>query len=313
MEPIRPDSDEVAARKNDARKSAPRQSPPSQGAGSSGTVRPPEKKQADSKRGGLSGLMLLLLALIVLGGGWALFQQHQTIGILQSNIGEAEDWINRSKLSMARFEGRLSEADRELLESGSEITEKLAFLDSEMRKLWGVANDRNRKAIEANQKSAEFLEKKTDYLEKQRAEQRQLLTAQSEQLAAIKAKAHSLDQELAQIAELQQALSGTIAENAESAQALEAAHRELQAAQGELGKKLNTLGQRQMLSVDELRARLDAMEKKVAAAGGQSAINRLQGQLSSLKEVVDSVDASRSQITERLLQLERRFQAASGG
>lgn len=309
MEPIRPDSDEVAARKGDGRKAAPRQTAAPDRPGAAG-VRPPAGSGgsgADGNGAPRSSLVpLLLLAVVVLGGGWALFQQHQTINQLQSNLGEAEDWINRSKLSMARFEGRLSEADRELLESGSEITEKLKFLDSEMRKLWGVANDRNRKAIEANQKATEFLEKKTDYLDKQGAEQRELLASQTQKLEEAGARAQALQQELAALTERQQALASAVNASTEAANTLKTAQQEIQ-------QQLNSFNQRQTLSLDEVRARVDAMEKRVAAASDQSAVKNLQNNLASLKEIVDSIDASRAQITGRLLQLEERLQAASGG
>jgi chromosome segregation ATPase len=315
MEPIRPDSDEVAARKNDVRrneKGAAERTPRGGGA------RPRSNRQ-DGMGKRASFLPLVLIALVVLAGGWMLVQQHQTIQQLQSNLGEAEDWINRSKLSMARFEGRLSEADRELLESGSQITEKLAFLDSEMRKLWGVSNDRNRKAIEANRKATEFLEKKTDYLDKQRAEHRQLLTNQLEQLEVAEEKVQALEQRVAAVAERQQGLENTIAGHSDTVQALQGSVQTLQGTQGQLQEtqsqlqgRLTTMNQRQTLSLDELRARLDAMEEQVAAAGDQSAVKHLQEQFASLKNIVDSIDASRSQLTSRLIQLEQRVQGAEG-
>lgn len=329
MEPIRPDSDEVAARKNETRKAPPRPSAaPGKAAAGAATGGPGGgaggHQDGSSRPARPSKLPLLLLVLLVLGGGWLLFQQNQAIDQLQGNLGEAEDWVNRSKLSMARFEGRMSEADRELLESGSQITEKLAFLDSEMRKLWGVANDRNRKAIAANQKAVDFLEKKTDYLDKQGAEQRQLLTSQTKridgaesaaqaskrelekQLAALTTQQQSLTTQQQSLATQQQSLVTNIAANNKSGQSLEATQDMLQ-------QQLNSFNQRQTLSVDELRARLDAMEKRIAAATDDSAVKNLQGRVSSLKNIVDSIDASRAQITGRLLNLEQRVQAANGG
>lgn len=302
MEPIRPDSDEVAARKGGSRE--PERVAAERPRRGEGRQAPRGANAGSPARG--SVFPLVLVALVAVAGSWMLFQQHQTIQQVQGNLGEAEDWINRSKLSMARFEGRLSEADRELLESGSQITEKLAFLDSEMRKLWGVANDRNRKSIEAHKKAIEFLENKADYLDKQRAEQRQLLTNQREQLEATDGKVVAIESRVAEAVQRQESLVQNLAANGEAVQALQQSHSELQG-------RLNTVSQRQILSLDELRARLDAVENKVAAAGDRSALNSLKSQLADLKDIVDSIDASRSQLTGRLLRLEERMQGASGG
>lgn len=302
MEPIRPDRDEVAARKGGSRE--PERVAAERPRRGEGRPAPGGTKEGSPAR--RSVLPLVLVALVAVAGGWMLLQQHQTIQRLQGNLGEAEDWINRSKLSMARFEGRLSEADRELLESGSQITEKLAFLDSEMRKLWGVANDRNRKSIEANKKAIEFLENKADYLDKQRAEQRQLLTNQREQLEATDGKVDAIERRVAEAVQRQESLAQNLAANGEAVQALQRSHTELQG-------RVNTVNQRQILSLDELRARLTAVENKVVAAGDRSAVNSLKSQLADLKNIVDSIDASRSQLTGRLLRLEERMQGASGG
>lgn len=319
MEPIRPDSDEVAARKNEGRRgdrgTVDRNAPSSRAA--------PGAAQGAGAKKRSSVVPVLLATLVVLGLGWLMVQQYQTVQQLQSNLGEAEDWINRTKLSMARFEGRLSEADRELLESGSEITEKLAFLDSEMRKLWGVANDRNRKAIAANREATEFLEKKTDYLDKQRAEQGQLLAVQAEELQATQETVQSLQETVQAIQETTQSLDQQVAGLDDRQQTFEEALEEaiiasteaietVRTAQDELQSRVNTLTQRQTLSLDELRARLDAVENQVAAAGDQSAVNSLQEQLADLETIVDSIDASRSQITSRLIQLEQRLEGGSG-
>jgi len=76
---------------------------------------------------------------------------------LKTELEDAIGFISQSKLLIARLEGELSETGAELEQSGSAAEKKLAFLDSEMRKLWGVSNDRNKKSITANQQALDGL------------------------------------------------------------------------------------------------------------------------------------------------------------
>lgn len=299
MEPIRPDHDEVAARNSDrgARTSASK--------GNESAVSDPIRGPGHAGKRAVGGAIpVILLAILVLIGGWLLVSQRQTIEQLQADVAEADEWISRTKLSMARFEGRLSEADRELLESGSEITEKLAFLDSEMRKLWGVSNDRNRKAIKANQDAVTFLEDKTDYLDKQRAELSGLLANQQSNHESAMAAIETVRSDLRDIADRQAKLVNEVGQNSALAGALAETQKNIEA-------RVGGLIQRQTLADDELRARLAAVEKKAVASDVQSTVRQLNARLSELNEVVNSIDASRAQITGRLLRLEQRMQSAA--
>ncbi|QCF26413.1 hypothetical protein [Hydrocarboniclastica marina] len=298
MEPIRPDHDEVAARNSDKEMRTPAASK-----GDKSAVSAQLRGPGHAGKGAVGGAIpVILLAILVLIGGWLLVSQHQTIEQLQADVAEADDWISRTKLSMARFEGRLSEADRELLESGSEITEKLAFLDSEMRKLWGVSNDRNRKAIKANQDAVAFLEDKTDYLDKQRAELSGLVADQQSNHESAMAAIDTLRSSLRDVAARQAKLVEEVEQNSALAGAVVETQKNIEA-------RVGGLVQRQTLANDELRARLAAVEQKAAASDVQATLSQLNARLSELNEVVDSIDASRSQITGRLLRLEQRIQS----
>jgi len=157
MDGLRPDSDEVDSFKqsrNKIRKA------------SSGSVagKKTDFKAATPKQGGefrpvavskhasntLLGLIVVLLIVGAVGGGWVYSEQKQELTDLRTELKDALGFIRQSKLLMARFEGELSETGAEMAEGDTEAQKKLKFLDSEVRKLWGVAYDRNRKAIGAN-------------------------------------------------------------------------------------------------------------------------------------------------------------------
>lgn len=104
---------------------------------------------------GNGALVFVILLLVTLGGAgvWGYISLQVKIDAMEKELAIAAKHISRSTLLMARFEGELNEADAEAQESGSLVSKKLAFLDAEMRKLWGVSNDRNKKAIKANEKA----------------------------------------------------------------------------------------------------------------------------------------------------------------
>lgn len=98
----------------------------------------------------LLGLIVVMLIVAAAGAGWVYNEQRQELNDLRVELKDALGFIRQSKLLMARFEGKLSETGVEMTEGDTEAKKKLKFLDSEVRKLWGVAYDRNRKSIGVN-------------------------------------------------------------------------------------------------------------------------------------------------------------------
>jgi chromosome segregation ATPase len=113
-------------------------------------------------------LIALVCVLVCVSGAltWGFMQQEQQISQLDRDLKDAIGFVSQSKLLIARIEGELSETGEELEQSGSAAARKLAFLDSEMRKLWGISNDRNKKAIAANTLGREALQAKLNRQEK---------------------------------------------------------------------------------------------------------------------------------------------------
>jgi uncharacterized protein HemX len=166
MDDLRPDVDEVRRFQQERSKSvkpkgtpgdapkefvppvSPAKMPPSDPQASSVKFRPVAAKSPDRL---LSLVLVLFIICLAVGGGYYVWQQQLLIDQMKENMLYAEDYIKQSKLLMARLEGRVYETDSEMEQSGSEFQQKLHFLDTEMRKLWGVAGDINKKAIAQNQ------------------------------------------------------------------------------------------------------------------------------------------------------------------
>lgn len=100
---------------------------------------------ARSKTGGslLAGVALLFGLAGTAVAGYSTWQLQQA----QADLVASEDRI-------ASLEARIDLTSSESSETVDDINEKLEWADSEIRKLWGVAYDTNRKAIEANKDSA---------------------------------------------------------------------------------------------------------------------------------------------------------------
>ena len=169
MDGLRPEVDELDRFKNRAAGSV-KESPKKTKA------KPVQEKR--SHQGSGSGFSVFLMLLMIAGFsalGWYSWQQQQEINGLNARLGDASGFMDQSKLLIARLEGKLSETGEVLAETGTSAEKKLAFLDSEMRKLWGVSNDKNKKAIEENQAALASLEGQIDKLQKaQSAETRAL-------------------------------------------------------------------------------------------------------------------------------------------
>lgn len=94
-------------------------------------------------------IIALLLALAGLGlGGYFAMKLSDTQAELKTADGRIAD-----------LESRLSMSSDESSQSLTQVDAKLKWVDSEIRKLWGISNDVNRKAINANSEKITALDK----------------------------------------------------------------------------------------------------------------------------------------------------------
>lgn len=222
----------------------------------------------------------ILLTLMLFGFlGWAYMKQSQALSKVEQDLAEAMDFVNQSKLSMARLEGELNEAGAEIEQSGSAAAEKLKFLDAEMRKLWGVAGDKNRKAISQNQDALAGLGVRVSQLKG-----KELAPIKSQQAAQAK-----------QVAALQQQVEESVA----LAKQIPELRKQLANGQSDLA-----------LTREALEGNVDALDTRIEGLIGK--LGRLENSDSSKQAVenakaIASIDASRRQLNERIVGLDRRL------
>jgi DNA repair exonuclease SbcCD ATPase subunit len=106
---------------------------------------------------GISLVIAVLLAGLAVSG-WFIFEQQQR---LQRDAEE----LASARVRLDALEDRLRTTDEALSETGATTSEQINFWESEIRKLWSVTNDRNKKWIEDNRAAIEQLRKSLASLE----------------------------------------------------------------------------------------------------------------------------------------------------
>ncbi len=300
MEPIRPDDDELRAeppiggaepRKPDGQKSksaSNRQKPPK-----------PEKTSGGGGPGG--GLLMWLVLVVAAGAGAGWYVQNERIEALEGQLEEADYWARQSKLALARFEGELSETGESLQERGASLEEKIAAndkrldsADSEIRKLWVIANERNKKRLDEHQQRLSDVDDQLAQANK----------AASDLTASLEQARTGLSADVAQVRQrLDDSVASLERANQEATQQLTRLSQQIGDVDQVVESRIRRFEQEQKLGVSGMEGQIAALEQNVDAMAGDGEVRALRNQLSELKKTVDAVDASRSQLTSRLVRL----------
>ncbi len=129
----------------------------------SGRRRPAQggrRRASKDREGRMIGLNLILAVLVagLVVAGWFIANQHKLL------VEEAQA-LEDAKGRIAVLEDRLRVTDEALTETGQTTNEQINFWESEIRKLWGVTNDRNKKWIKDNEAALAKLSKSLSALE----------------------------------------------------------------------------------------------------------------------------------------------------
>ena len=117
----------------------------------SGGRRPRRINQSEGGRGiFLNGVVAVLVGGLV-AAGWFIANQQQVLIAEQARLTDANTRLER-------LERRLSATDTALSQGGEDTQEQLSLWESEIRKLWAVANERNKDWIKDNQKAVKDLD-----------------------------------------------------------------------------------------------------------------------------------------------------------
>ena len=267
MEGLRPEVDELDRFKNRAAGSAKESSKKVK------TKAPKEPSPRQRSGSGFSVFLMLLMIAGFSGLGWYSWQQQQEIDGLNERLGDASGFMDQSKLLIARLEGKLSETGEVLAETGTSAEKKLAFLDSEMRKLWGVSNDRNKKSIEENQAALTSLQGKLDKLQK----------TQASDAKALKQDLLAVSTELKEVVNLAKGFESRVST---------------------VAKDISVLRSEQEATITSVKNQLAQQKQLVEGFKGDT--KSYLERLAKMDLSLESINASRRQLNERVVDLDKK-------
>lgn len=243
------------------------------GSGGSGGHYPANLESNGSGSGGSTLLVWFALLLALAGlifGGW----QYTRVDKQQESMQRLADRVQELEI-------RLSETGQDLSKAGSTFREQLEWADSEIRKLWVIAHQRNQPAIVALQGKMKEVEERANKAEAQLKEAVTASAASRQTSNETKTQLQALNDKIAgDLRELGQRLTEVTLVTSTLDQRLR---------NQDQSSKMNTLSKK----VDELGQRV--------SAGGMPP--ELEQKLTEQEEILASLEASRSQLVSRVTRL----------
>ena len=156
------------------------------------------RRPSTTSSGGGMGTTLLLALMIagLAGAGWFIANQQQMLAVEQDRLNDA----NRR---LVVLEQRLSATDNAMSQEGQDTKQQINLWESEIRKLWAIANERNRDWIKENQSRLKTVSATLNGI---RASNRDLKAATGRHEAALKVQQQIIDQVTSLELQLQQML-----------------------------------------------------------------------------------------------------------
>ena len=267
------------------------------------------------KKPSMVGVYLLLLLILgsAGGAGYWLWQQNQILmHELQSAKGEIEN-----------LDHQLLAADVSANEQGTTVEQTLKNHESEIRKLWAVAYDRNRKSIATNEERLTEIDKKVSDLKLAISTQAKLVAVQGNAFNDVEAGYNQLINSVVALEASTKTNDGALTalrtEQAQTANSLSAMSTADTALQGRL--------EAQSVQVTQVLNQLDGLEqqyqkllKDVAALASVPASpvvatatvpDTITRTLKDHQEAIDSNDAFRAQVNGELNRLDNSLGSLS--
>ena len=160
----------------------------------SGASRRAPAKASSSGMG--TALVLAVMVAGLAGAGWFIANQQQTLLAEQSRLDEANS-------RLAYLEERLSATDSAMSQEGQDTKQQINLWESEIRKLWAVANERNKEWIQENQSQLKTVSSTLNGIS---ASNRDLKAATGRHEEALKVQQQLIDQVTSLELQLQQML-----------------------------------------------------------------------------------------------------------
>ena len=264
-----------------------------------GHVNPSPAKPAHAptivhKKPSLAGVYLLLVLILLAsaGAGYWLWQQNMQL----------RNELYGAKSEIQNLDHQLLAADVSANKQGQTLEETLKTHESEIRKLWGVAYDTNRKSIASNDAAIDELQKKLSNLRDTVSTQSKRIAVQSEAFNEVEAGFNKLVPSVVSIDETVKSLS---TKQDDLAKRLQQSEKQIATQAGQ--------NEAQSLSLDQVLQDLTALQNKVSALDKRAAdtsstdMAKIQDTLSKHQDAINSSDAFRTQVNSEIIRLRKQI------
>ena len=258
-----------------------------------------------SKRPSNRGVYFVLFLVIVMAAGasgWMWFENQKLTAALVT-----------VQAQLNQINSQVSEVDASADERVTSVAQTLENHDSEIRKLWGVANDRNRTALAEQAKSLTALEQKMAQLRESLSTQSKLVAVQGDAFNEVENGYNRLVETVTAVESTQDAQAQTLSSMADSVDHVEAAQKDAAAYQrdqlGRVSKRLETLAGQ----VDSLSSRVRSlgMELETVASQPSNLPDNLSRRLQTTEEAIESIDQFRPQVLREINSLKAQVRQLS--
>ncbi|ETX09560.1 hypothetical protein MUS1_06920 [Marinomonas ushuaiensis DSM 15871] len=252
------------------------------------------KTMVVQKKTSLVGVYFLLIFILLIsaGVGYWLWQQNMQL----------RNEIYGAKSEIQNLDHQLIAADVSANKQGQTLEETLKTHDSEIRKLWAIAYDRNRKSIADNGDEIAKLQKLIASLKDTLSTQSKRIAIQSSAFNDLEAGYNKLIPAVSGIDEAVKVVAVKQEAQAKQLQSVES-QIALQAGQSQ------TLG----LNVRTLLQDLESAQKKISALENKSAdvsaadLAKIQTSLTNHQDAINSSDAFRTQVNGEINRLRKQI------
>lgn len=246
-------------------------------------VKRPASKKPEGSGWGSKFLLVLLFSLTLAGAGYLWMKVQELNSVLDQSLKASQE-------QLGSLESKVNTQDKSLSMTGDKVTSSINFLNSEVRKLWDLANKRNRVDIDQLMKTVQTLQAKQDADAKARTEL-------SSQLAAAQSEAKTLKGAIAKLQEDDK--------QAEKIKSLQDAVASLKSQQ----QKLNDTQSSLLKEQDALSGKVSKQQSQIAGIGKTPAVPTDIGRrLGDVEADILSINAHRQQVNSRLNQLDQDIQ-----
>ncbi|MGO3738412.1 MAG: hypothetical protein ACTJGG_02965 [Marinomonas foliarum] len=280
------DQDEVSERRPGAAKPKSQTNPT--------PARPAHAPNIVHKKQSLVGIYFLLILLLIIsaGAGYWLWQQNMQL----------RNELYGAKSEIQNLDHQLLAADVSANKQGETLEETLSNHASEIRKLWGVSYDTNRKSIASNDAAIEEMQKKLSTMRETISTQSKRIAVQAEAFNEVEAGFNKLVPTVANIDETVKSIAVKQGEHAKQIRSAE-----------ELIATQSGQNEAQALSLEQVSQSLAALEKKVAAIETQAVgsnnadMANIEQTLSKHQEAIESSDTFRVQVNAEIIRLRKQI------